>query len=344
MTEHATTIPKGSLVLVTGATGYVATHIIKEFLTRGYRVRGTVRDLEKSSWLLTSLFKSYADQDLLELVSVPTLADDHAFDEAVKGVSAIIHVASIVTFDSDPNKVIPQTVLGATSVLEAALKEPSVREFVFTSSIVAASFPVVGNDTVVGPDTFNEAAIKMSWAPGATPPGGVVYAASKAEAEKAVWRFSKERNPHFTINVIGPSMILGEPLHKSHLSSAGAWLKQLIDGDFSALEGSPAIYSVDVKDVALLHLAAALDPEVKGARLQAWADNTNWNKILAILRRLYPDKTFPQDISDLPDTKLTLTTDLSQSLALLEKWGGKEGWTPLEKTLADNASAIWNLQ
>ncbi|KAM7213984.1 NAD(P)-binding protein [Rhypophila decipiens] len=344
MTAPATTISEGSLVLVTGATGFVATHVIKTFLQRGYRVRGTVRNLEKASWLLTGLFKTYADQGFLELVVVPNLAAEHAFDEAVKGVSAIIHVASIVTFDSDPNKVIPQTVLGATSILEAALKEPLVKRFVFTSSIVAATFPVAGNSTIVGPDTFNEAAIQLAWAPGTPPSGSVVYSASKAEAEKAVWKFAKERRPHFDVNAVGPAMILGEPLHKSHLESAGAWLKQLFDGDQEEISSSPAFYSVDVKDTALLHVAAALDLHVQGTRLQAWADNTNWNEILAILRRLYPTKIDTQDIKGLAGDKLTISTDQTQSLALLKKWGNQEGWTPLEKTVADNAEAIWNLQ
>lgn len=37
---------KKPLVLVTGASGYIATHIIKLLLDQGYRVRGTVRNLK----------------------------------------------------------------------------------------------------------------------------------------------------------------------------------------------------------------------------------------------------------------------------------------------------------
>lgn len=35
------------LVLVTGATGFIAGHVINESLEHGYRVRGTVRDVTK---------------------------------------------------------------------------------------------------------------------------------------------------------------------------------------------------------------------------------------------------------------------------------------------------------
>lgn len=228
MAQLETTIPKGSLVLVTGATGYVATHVIQSFLTRGYKVRGTVRNLEKASWLTTSLFQTYAAAGSFSLIHVPTLADPHAFDAAVKGVSAIAHVASVVTFDSDPAKVIPQTVLGATSILSAALNEPSVKSFVFTSSIVASAMPVPGNTTHVTHDTFNETAIALAWTPPAT--GGVVYMASKAAAEKAVWDFVAEKKPHFSVNTVAPATIIGQPLHQSHLDSAGHWLKPLFDG------------------------------------------------------------------------------------------------------------------
>ncbi len=98
MAEPKSTIPKGSWVLVTGATGFVGSHLSKQFLERGYRVRGTVRDLKTAGWLVDDVLKKYADRGDFALTEVPDLGADHAFDEAVKGVSAIAHVASIVTF------------------------------------------------------------------------------------------------------------------------------------------------------------------------------------------------------------------------------------------------------
>jgi len=363
MSNPQATIPKGSWVLVTGATGNVATQVAKQFLERGYKVRGTVRDLAKASWLVTDVFKTQADRGDFELIVVPDLAADHAFDDAVKGVSAIAHVASVVTFSPDPSEVVPQTVKGATGILEAALNEPSVREFVYTSSIVAATLVVPGNTTHVDENTYNETAIELAWSKAAPEAlrGAIVYSASKAEAEKAVWEFVRQRKPHFTVNAVGPSHILGEQLHRSNLQSNGAWLKMLVDGDLSDLQNyttckipipldtydepwsdTCTVFNIDVKDVGLLHVAAVLDGEVKNKRLQAWAQGCTWNDILAILRELYPDRKF---IDDLPGQERPgVTSDFTLQMELLKKWGNQEGWRTLEQTIEDNMKSILELE
>ncbi|GAD99542.1 NAD dependent epimerase/dehydratase, putative [Paecilomyces variotii No. 5] len=340
MSDGKTDIAPGSRVLITGVNGYVASHIAKQLLARGYKVRGTVRDLERSSWLVKDAFKTYADNGDFELVTIKDFTAEGVYDTAIKGVSAIAHVASVVTFEPDPRTVISQTVEGATRIMEAALKEPSVKAVVYTSSIVAATMPMPGNSTHVDRNTWNEAATQLAWAP---PPygdnqGSIVYMASKVEAEKAVWRFVEEKHPHFRVNSVCPAMIMGEPLNDSHLRSVGAWVKQLWDGNVSKLAGFPATYHIDVKDVALLHVAAILDLEVNNQRLQAWAENCNWNDILAILRRLYPDRHFVDDLPGM--TKLSITSDFTLPLALLEKWAGQAGWRTLEQTIKDNTKSI----
>jgi hypothetical protein len=87
-------------------------------------------------------------------------------------------------------------------------------------------------------------------------------------------------------------------------------------------------------------VAAILDPDTKGARLQAWADNTNWNAILAIMRRQFPDNKWIEDIEGVGQDKLSITTDFSQPLALLKKWAGQEGWVPLEQTVEESIRVI----
>jgi nucleoside-diphosphate-sugar epimerase len=243
MSTPQTTLPKGSWILITGANGFVASHTAKQFLERGYKVRGTVRDLSKSSWLTEDIFKGYADSGDFEMVQVADLAVEHAFDDAVRGMSAIVHVASIGTFDPNPHKSIPQVILGVTSLLESSLKEPSVKEFVYTSSIAATAMPIPGNITHIGPDTWNETAVQLAWAP---PPYDdparpfITYMAGKAEGEKALWKFVADKKPHFAVNSIYPGAILGESLNKKHCETPYAWVKVIYDGKREALAGTAA--------------------------------------------------------------------------------------------------------
>jgi nucleoside-diphosphate-sugar epimerase len=242
MAESKTSIPKGSWILVTGANGFVASHIVKQFLEREYKVRGTVRDLEKSSWLIQRVFRSYADSGHFELVQVADLGVEHAFDDAVKGVSAIAHVASIGTFDPNPHNVVPPVVTSVTSLLDAANKQPSVKAFVYTSSVAAVTMPTPDNQGHLGSDTYNDLSIQLAWAPPPYDPsrGFAVYMASKTEAEKALWKWVQDKSPQFTVNSVWPVGIIGEFLNKKHAESAAAWLKIIYDGKVETLAGFPA--------------------------------------------------------------------------------------------------------
>lgn len=206
MADLTATIPKGSWVLVTGANGYIASHVIKEFLARGFRVRGTVRDLYKTGWVIEDLFSEEASLGNFALVQVPDLGTEGAFDDAIKGVSAIIHVATISTLDPNPHNVIPKDTIGMKTLLQAASLEASVRRFVFTSSFVTAAMPIPGVEVRVGPETWNDAAVDLAWAP---PPyeevrGMIVYFASKMEAEKTMWDFVSKKPRALTSTLSAP--------------------------------------------------------------------------------------------------------------------------------------------
>ena len=100
------TIEKGSLVLVTGVSGYIASNTANQLLEDGYNVRGTVRSLEKADWLY-NLFDNKYGRGRFEAVVVPDMSVNHAFDDAVQGVSGICHMASVMTFSNKPEEVIP---------------------------------------------------------------------------------------------------------------------------------------------------------------------------------------------------------------------------------------------
>lgn len=90
MSSVTPALPKGTLILVTGANGYIASHVVDQLLKLGYRVRGTIRN--EKPWL-NKLFSKYGEGNF-ETAVVNDITTNGAFDEAVKGVGGIIHVVS----------------------------------------------------------------------------------------------------------------------------------------------------------------------------------------------------------------------------------------------------------
>ena len=86
-------INDSDLVLVTGASGYIATHIVKQLLELGYRVRGTVRSLtddKKVAPLRKLVDKSKHELELVEA----DLLNENSWLDAVKGCTYVLHTAS----------------------------------------------------------------------------------------------------------------------------------------------------------------------------------------------------------------------------------------------------------
>ncbi len=77
-------LPKGSLVLVTGANGWIASHVVDQLLQAGFNVRGTSRDASKAEWLQDYVAETYGTQRF-EVAVVPDMSVEGAFDDAVKG-------------------------------------------------------------------------------------------------------------------------------------------------------------------------------------------------------------------------------------------------------------------
>lgn len=136
-------------------------------------------------------------------------------------------MASNVNFDSDPNKIIPSALGGITHTLEAANGEPSVKRFIFTSSSTAALNPQPNKEFTFDENSWNTACVERAWAP---PPYEEtrkwdVYGASKTQAEQELWKFQKERNPHFEINAVLPNANFGPIIdHEKQDASTAGWI------------------------------------------------------------------------------------------------------------------------
>jgi nucleoside-diphosphate-sugar epimerase len=200
---------KNQTILVTGASGFVAAHVIEVFLAAGYKVRGTVRSESTGERVRQAHPNFPAEQ--LEFAIVPDISTPGAFDEAVKGVDGVIHTASPFTFavtDFDKDLFEP-AVKGTTSVLQAVKKNNSkVKRVVITSSFASVLDPTKG----LRPGyTYTEADWNPVSAQDAKDQNSAVvaYLVSKTLAERAAWDFVKTENPEFSVVTLCPPMVYG---------------------------------------------------------------------------------------------------------------------------------------
>jgi len=67
--------------------------------------------------------------------------------------------------------------------------------------------------------------------------GLYVYGASKAEAEKALWKFRDKKKPHFRINSVPPATNFGPVITSGVVASTGKFVPIVYGGNVKALTG-----------------------------------------------------------------------------------------------------------
>ena len=168
-----------------------------------------------------------------------------------------------------------------------------------------------------------------------------VYGASKTQSEQAAWKWMKENKPNFMLNAILPNANMAKVLSPENQGtpSTTGWLKALWDGfeGHEDLKGNPPQYHVNVQDTARVHVAALLSPDVEGERLFAFAHPYNWNDILHMFRKLYPEHKFVDDFADLGRDLSKVANGRAEELV---KRFGRDEWTGLEQSVAD-AAVSW---
>ncbi|KAJ0384176.1 hypothetical protein COL922a_008939 [Colletotrichum nupharicola] len=310
-------LPKDSTIVVSGANGFIASHIVDQLLAAGYRVRGTVRDTAKYSWLSAHFEKTYGP-GRFTLHVVPEVTKNGAFDEVLKGADGAIHTIAITNMNPDPNAVVPPNVDATLSIARSAASTPSLKHFVYTSSSGAAAMPTPNVPYEVNADTYNEQAVAIAYSgkgPGGLAGGYIAYSAAKTKAEQALWKWYSEAKPGFTLNSIG----IPKSLWQGHVSP-----------EFVAM--FPAQWFCDVVDIARIHIAALLFPDIQSERLIAYAGRFNINDILAVFRETQPSRNFPADLPDLGVDVGKIANE--RATELMKKLGGGKGWTSLEDCIA----------
>eukprot|EP00127_Corallochytrium_limacisporum_P005835 Clim_evm16s212 gene=Clim_evmTU16s212 len=264
-------------VLITGANGFIASHIVYKLLQSGYKVRGTVRSVtpEKTSHL-TSM--PNADKNL-ELVTA-TLKTGQ-FDDYVKDVEYVMHTASPFSLNvKDPQEdLIKPALEGTESVLASVNKfGKNVKRVIVTSSMAAVMDEPVSGHTYTEEDWNTKSSLTRQ-----------PYYYSKTLAERKAWEMAKEQD-QWDLVTINPLMVLG-PSFNNSLNESPSLLTRMAKGAF------PTYLNMwfgitDVRDVAAVHVAAMEKKEASG-RYICCKQCVPMRHMIEIIREKYPFKKLP---------------------------------------------------
>lgn len=272
-------------VAVTGATGYVAGHVVRELLARGACVHATARN--PSDTAKVSHLQAMADElpGTLKLFQADLL-NDGAFLESFKDCSVVIHTASpfLVGKQKDPQtSLIDPALKGTRNVLHAVNETDSVNRVVLTSSVIATYGDAIDCQRlggVINEDHWNETSSLEHQA----------YGLSKTLAEKEAWRLVGQQN-RWDLVTINPGFVMGPSLTARNDSASIDFLLGIISGKLPVLSDFWTAW-VDVRDVAIAHVEAATRHDAQGRHLLS-AESASIFDVIELLRK---DGSYPMKL------------------------------------------------
>ncbi|XP_057453944.1 cinnamoyl-CoA reductase CAD2-like [Lotus japonicus] len=312
----------GQVVCVTGASGYIASWIVKFLLQRGNTVKATVRDPNDPK-KVGHLLRLDGARERLHLFKA-NLLEEGSFNSVVQGCHGVFHTASPFYYDvEDPQaELLDPAVKGTLNVLKSCANSPSLKRVVLTSSIAAVAYNGKSRtpDVVVDETWFSDPHFNLE--------ANMWYVLSKTLAEDAAWKFARENN--IDMVTINPAMVIG-PLLQPVLNTSAAAVLNFVNG---AQTFPNATFGwINVKDVANAHIQAYESASASG-RYCLVERVVHHSEIVKILRELYPTLQLPEKCAD--DKPYVPTYQVSKDKA---KSLGIE-FVPLEMSLRETVESL----
>jgi nucleoside-diphosphate-sugar epimerase len=214
-------------VCVTGCTGFIASHVVRLLLDRGYTVHGTVRSVSDParSEHVTGLPGADARLRLFEA----DLLKPGSFDAAMAGCTAVLHMASpFFTKADDPHaELIQPAVQGTRNVLASAARTASVRAVVSTSSAASVYVTRKPADHFYTEDDWSDLEYVRETKQH--------YVESKLLAELEAGRFLREEpaparaGGPLRLVTICPTSTIG-PLMQPYVNTSSSYILELMNG------------------------------------------------------------------------------------------------------------------
>lgn len=269
--HHSSAIPQDmtgveDLILVTGGSGFLGSHVVIQLLQQGLSVRTTVRSQSRAEDAKAKLKYGGATEEQLTRLEIVILdlveSSDQEWAAACNGAKYVLHTAGMIATGKEKTYQELLTPLrdGTLRLLRASVAA-GVKRFIFTSSIAAIAQGHGIKRTKSRPFTeedwsdLTDAKEKLH-----------VYPRAKTMQEQAVWEFMKADGNEMELVVICPAAIYGPTMSKEFASSL-----KLIPILLGGMPGTPQYGTgiVDVRDVADLHLRAMISEKANGQRYLA---------------------------------------------------------------------------
>lgn len=259
------------MILVTGGTGLLGSHLLMELASRGEKIRALYRTEEKRD-SVADIFGYYQENpntllDQIEWVKGDVL-DAPSLESALENVTQVYHCAAAVTFLAKDRPYMHKVnVEGTANLLNLCVEKEDVR-FCHVSSVAA-----IGRDG--SEEVISEA---NEWKES---DHNAAYAISKRNAELEVWRAIEEGLEAFMVN---PSLIIGPG---DWNASTGAMFKRAWSGLPFYTRGGNCF--VDVRDVASA-MVALMDSGITRERFIVGAENRKFKEVFERIAKIMDKK------------------------------------------------------
>jgi dihydroflavonol-4-reductase len=244
-------------VLVTGGTGFVGSHTVAELVRGGHQVRLLVRSPQRVSAALGPLGVTGVD------AAVGDVTDPGSVEAALRGCDAVIHAASVYSFDRRLDRTIRKTNVRGTEAVLGLAHRLGLDPIVHVSSYGAL---IGSRGEILRPDS-----------PPTTPPGA--YLRSKADSDRVARQFQAAGAP---VVIVYPGSVWGP--HDPHYGESCQIAEGLLRGTWTFLPPG-AFPMTDVRDLAKLH-AAVLERGRGARRYMATGQHVTLREVVATVVRL----------------------------------------------------------
>jgi nucleoside-diphosphate-sugar epimerase len=249
------------MILVTGGTGLVGSHLLFQLVSKGLSVRAIYRDSSKLEdvRVLFGFYSEDADTYFEQINwSKATLNDIPALEEAFADVTHVYHCAALISFDPEDFKALVRTnEIGTANVVNLCINH-NVRKLCYVSSIAALGKTL--DDSKIDEETeWNSAR-------------GNPYALTKHLAEMEVWRGTQEGVPAVIVN---PGVIIGPGNWES---GSGRLFSFAAKGGSYYPPGGSGFVSVD--DVIRM-MVQLMESDIENEQFIAVESNLSYQEILS---------------------------------------------------------------